>query len=139
MRGLLVLAVALSGFVEGCSRSICDEGDDVSTSAEGALFTLTCASGDLTQIVVTGPCTSGPTSGSYLPVYTTNGSSVTVYSPTPGVCHVELIFAAGFTYSADVTYVWQEEACGSRYAAPTSTSAEFAVDNPGDTCLDGGE
>ena len=83
-------------------------------------------------------CTNGPSSGLDLPVYSVNGPYVSVYSPTPGVCHVELIFATGFTYSADVTYIWQEGACNDQYAAPTSASAKFAVNNPSDTCGDGG-
>ena len=135
MRGVLMLATALAGLVDGCSNgSNCDAVGVI--SGGGANFTLTCGGSDLTQVVVTGPCTGGPTSGLELPVYTMDGPYVTVYSPTPGVCHVELTFATGFIYSVDVTYTWQGGECGNRYAGPTVKA--FTVNNPSDTCFDGG-
>jgi hypothetical protein len=52
-------------------------------------------------------------------------SIVFVQGQNPGVCHVELIFATGFTYSAVVTFASKAGAmCGdcacADYLAPTS-------------------
>src|SRR5579863_9504064 len=60
-----------------------------------AAFDLSCNPTDLTSVVLSGPCATGDTSPSgYL---WSRGVSFT--SPSPGVCHVELTFATGFTYS----------------------------------------
>ncbi len=69
--------------------------------------------------------------------------NVYVGTESPGVCHVELIFASGFTYSADVTFVLRPGGvcggpqckCGD-YVTPTSGS--FTVNNPNNTCVDAG-
>ncbi len=65
---------------------------------------------------------------------------VAVPSPGPGVCDVELTFATGFTYSAEVTFASMTctTACGS-FIGPTA--GPFMVNNPGDTCvaLDAGD
>ena len=68
----------------------------------------------------------------------TSESDVTVFSAGPGVCHIELTFATGFTYSTDVTFTQVSEdgcACPSLFAA---TSGPFTVNNPSDTCVDAG-
>jgi hypothetical protein len=69
--------------------------------------------------------------------------AVFVESQDAGVCHVELTFAAGFTYSTDVTFAWQPGGvCGGPqckcedYLAPTS--GPFVVNNPSATCVDAG-
>lgn len=58
---------------------------------------------------------------------------VTVYSSSAGSCHIELTFATGFTYSADVTFTSQTEGlcpgCAP-YIGPTS--GPFTVNNPSD-------
>ncbi len=139
MRALVVAVAAAAALGQGCSNDDCGDrnGKDAPgaiISAEGAQFTLSCSS-DLTQVAVTGPCTNGPNSGLYLPVYDVEGRYVAVYSPSPGVCHVELVFSTGFTYSTDVTFTWQGQ-CGQHYAGPTTSA--FMVDDPSDACVDGG-
>jgi hypothetical protein len=69
--------------------------------------------------------------------------AVFVDSEDAGVCHIELTFAGGFTYTADVTFAWQPGGtCGGAqckcgdYLAPTS--GRFAVNNPSTTCIDAG-
>jgi hypothetical protein len=59
---------------------------------------------------------------------------VAVESAAPGVCHVELTFEAGFTYSADVTFATQSGGvCGGPQCkcpdciAPTTDA--FAIDS----------
>jgi hypothetical protein len=116
---------------EGCALGLfCnDDGTD-------AIFDLSCGATDLTSVVLSGPCATGDASPSN---YLDGGSSVIISSPSPGVCHVELTFATGFTYSADVTFV-SEGAGGQcvcpRNTAPTQTT--FTVNNPSTTCLDAG-
>jgi hypothetical protein len=66
--------------------------------------------------------------------------TVFVEGQSPGVCHVQLTFATGFTYSTDVTFATQSGGvcggpqckCGD-YLAPTS--GPFTVHNPSDTCV----
>jgi hypothetical protein len=65
---------------------------------------------------------------------------VFVESQSPGVCHIELTFATGFTYPADVTFTLHPGGvcggpqckCGD-YLAPTS--GPFTVNNPSNTCV----
>jgi hypothetical protein len=99
-----------------------------------AVFHLSCSSSDVANVVATGPCATDASLSSYL-----GNGSVFVQSPNPGVCHVELVFATGFTYSADVTFTSQPGGvCGGPqckcpdYVVPTS--GPFTVDNPNDTC-----
>ena len=59
---------------------------------------------------------------------------MSVGSPVPGTCHVELVFANGFTYSADVSFAFQNVGCGCpSWVAPTS--GPVTVNNPSDTCV----
>jgi hypothetical protein len=53
-------------------------------------------------------------------------------SPSPGVCHIELIFATGFTYSTDVMFNSQEGECAS---SNVPILGPFTVNNPSDTCV----
>jgi hypothetical protein len=104
-----------------------------------AIFDLSCGATDLTSVALSGPCATGDASPSnYL-----SGQSVEVSSPTPGVCHVDLTFATGFTYSADVTFeshtINQPICDGTEirpYVAPTQTP--FTVNTPSTTCVDAG-
>jgi hypothetical protein len=66
---------------------------------------------------------------------------VYIAATAPGVCHVGLTFADGFTYSTDVTFTSQTDPeppgcarCPS-YIAPASQTM-FMVNNPSDTCVE---
>jgi hypothetical protein len=131
----LGLLVVLGG--GGCnSTKICC---GLCPSPEPAVFQLACSANDLVSVVATGPCATPDAS---LSSYTGNGR-VFVDSQSPGVCHVELTFATGFTYSADVTFASQPGGvCGgpqckcADYLTPTS--GPFTVNNPSTTCVDAG-
>jgi hypothetical protein len=108
-------------------------------SNEQAVLQLSCGSNDLKSVTTTGPC-SMPEAG--LSSYVGNGS-VFVQSDGPGVCHIELTFATGFTYSADATFATHSGGvCGGPQCtcppviAPTQTT--FMVNNPSTTCVDAG-
>ncbi|HEY3815899.1 MAG TPA: hypothetical protein VGL81_01950 [Polyangiaceae bacterium] len=103
-----------------------------------AAFDLSCNQTDLTSVVLSGPCATGDTSPSrYL---WSRGVSFT--SPSPGVCHVELVFATGFTYSRDVTFTVQSvtmpPGCAQCPSFIAPTQGFFTVDNPSNTCVDAG-
>lgn len=97
----------------------------------GVAFLLACNPNDLTRVVVTGPCADPDAS---LESYTGAATKwmVGVFSPSPGVCHIELQFATGFTYATDVTFTSQSDVCGS-FIGPTSSP--YHVNNPPNTCL----
>jgi hypothetical protein len=101
-----------------------------------ATFNLSCSATDLTNVAVSGPCATDDAS----PSYYVAGQSIEINSPTPGVCHVELTFATGFTYSTDVNFMSQTApnppVCCPLLTAPTQTS--FTVNNPSTTCVDAG-
>lgn len=104
------------------------------------MFELSCAPTDLASISVSGPCATGDASNSQEPLGPT-GTAVGVASPSPGVCHVVLLFATGFRYAADVTFVSQSDTpppgCPvSHYTVPTQRT--FTVNNPSNTCVDAG-
>jgi hypothetical protein len=127
----LLVCTPLPGCVEG--RSACEFCRD----ATPATFHLSCSPNDLTSVVASGPCSMPNTAG--LAFQTpTSGSDVAVFSAGAGVCHIELTFATGFTYSTDVTFTQVSEdgcACPSLFAA---ISGPFTVNNPSDTCVDAG-
>lgn len=68
---------------------------------------------------------------------------VFVDSTGPGVCHVTLTFATGFTFATDVTFATRPGGvCGGpKCACPDyvgPTAGPFAVQNPSATCVDAG-
>jgi hypothetical protein len=66
-------------------------------------------------------------------------SQVSVTSSIPGVCHVQLVFATGFTFTTDVTFAsGTATACGTTVQYVGPSQVVFQVDNPVTTCLDGG-
>jgi hypothetical protein len=90
--------------------------------------------------------TSGPCATRYAGLSLTRGDdaaligTVFVDGQSPGVCHVELIFATGFTHRVDVTFGLRPGGrCGgpqckcADYLAPTS--GPVTVNNPSDTCV----
>jgi hypothetical protein len=115
-----------------------------------AILELTCGETDLTSINVSGPCATSDAGPPYLlaggvgsavsderPLGT--ASSVYVTSPTPGVCHVQLVFATGFTFTTDVTFVsGTASACGTTVQYVGPSPVVFQVNNPAATCLDAG-
>jgi hypothetical protein len=111
----------------------------VCIEAAYATFNLSCSPNDLVSVVATGPCAMPDASLSY---YTGTASQwfVAVGSTVPGDCHVELAFAPGFVYAADVSFSWQspdDPSCGCpSYIGPNAGS--FQVDNPRWTCVDAG-
>ena len=135
---IVALVGGVVAAVHGCSSS-----QDCCGSCpadEPAIFHLSCTSSDLTGVETTGPCERD--AGLSL----TRGDdaawvgTVFVQGQSPGVCHVKLTFATGFTYSADVTFATQSGGvCGGPQCkcgdilAPTS--GPFTVDNPSDTCV----
>jgi hypothetical protein len=89
---------------------------------------------DLTGVAVSGVCAT-PDGGVSAQTGRDKGL-VAVDSPGAGVCHVELTFADGFTYSNDVTFA-SRTVCGCpSFIGPTA--GPFMVDNPNDTCGEGG-
>ena len=106
-------------------------------TAVAATFELSCSPNDLTNVIATGPCATPDAALSW---YTGSATEwdVAVTSAGPGACHVELTFATGFTYSADVTFALQtiESPPGCPECPPYvgPTSGPFMVDNPSDTC-----
>jgi hypothetical protein len=66
------------------------------------------------------------------------GQSISINSASAGVCHVELTFATGFTYSTAVTFESQSApkppVCCPLLTAPTQST--FTVNNPSTTCVD---
>ncbi len=138
---LAMLAPLLAGLDAGCSDP-CGTPNNITAVAAGVAFRLSCSPNDLTNVEVTGPCARNPPDGGFrvydpdagLQWYTGAATElfVSVFASAPGVCHIELIFATGFTYSQDVTFDWQGT-CGQHYIGPTS--GPFTVDNPSDTCV----
>jgi hypothetical protein len=107
-------------------------------SAEFATFDLNCSHNDLVSVTASGPCSMPDAS---LTWYTGAATeyTVSVGSTSPGICHVDLAFATGFTYSADVTFTSQtlSSAPGCpecHFIGPTG--GPFVVGNPSDTCVD---
>jgi hypothetical protein len=102
---------------------------------EPALFDFTCATTDLVSIAATGACVDTWKNNS--------GNHAYVGSHEAGPCHVVLMFATGFTYAADVTFVSMPNTTCDQSCAPQiePTSGPFQVDNPPDTCVavDGGD
>src|SRR5579863_4562546 len=99
-----------------------------------ATLNLSCSATDLTNVTVSGPCS---TDGA--PWYEATGSWIDITSPSAGVCHVELTFATGFVYSTDVTFTMppaDPSVCCNWATTPTQTT--FTVNNPSATCVDAG-
>ncbi len=128
---LLAPAALLAVLVGGCSEC---PADNSITEAAFATFNLSCATNDIANVLVTGPCANADAGPQWYtgapPVW-----SVGLESPSPGTCHIEIVFATGFTYAADVAFTWQGGECR-HYIGPTS--GPFTVNNPSDTCLDAG-
>jgi hypothetical protein len=130
--------------VDAAVRGVADDGScDLPPSLPTqALFFLSCygadpftstAVADLTSIAISGPCASDDAAV----LNEVQAQAVYLSSPSPGVCHVELTFATGFTYSTDVTFQPMTRVnCGTTAAYVGPTQVVFDVNNPSDTCVD---
>ena|SRR5579863_7586584 len=133
----LSLLVAFGGV--GCGQKSCPP--ETCAANELATFDLSCVPTNLTSVALSGACATDDASPANY-VFGPNSAYLRFGSPHPGVCHVELTFATGFRYSADVTFVSESggaNACGgtcSSFVAPTQGT--FAVNNPSITCVDAG-
>lgn len=127
--GLLSLAVLLAGNV-GCSNK-CPPNTIVDRVA-GPALELSCAQTDLMSVTLTGPCSNA--SAGAPKGYIVNQGSILIVSQTPGLCHVELGFATGFTYSADINFTTMTDGCGGTFVGASQT--QYWVDNPSSTCVD---
>lgn len=131
----LYLVIAL---VAACiSRTVCP-----GSCPEGgsALLQLACTPTEPVSVTASGPCAVSDDAGApYVNLWhAPSGSTVLVIgSPAPGVCHVLLTFASGFTYATDMNFDWQNVSptgCCPPFVGPTSSTNGYAVDNPPGTC-----
>jgi|SRR5580692_255594 hypothetical protein len=156
----LVAFVVTTG---GCSSNgPCDTLGEVPSTLTTATLELACATSTLSSVVASGPCAASCTA--FYPYQPSDGvaaglpwsgpcpnaiqlagqvQSVTVQGTDAGSCNVELSFSSGFTYSAVVSFsssTMPEPACGGEVTEPyfAPTPSMIMVDNPADTCLDGG-
>ena len=60
---------------------------------------------------------------------------VTFGATAAGTCHVTLVFATGFTYSTDVSFMEGSGGCPGCPNVLTPFPGSFAVNNPGNTCV----
>jgi hypothetical protein len=106
---------------------------------------LSCAPASVTSATLSGPCSPDATTGGSWPghrgfICSDKGvtpfvdcSEVFFETSGPGVCHVEIDFADGFTYSADVTYSAEAScACATPFLAASTN--KLMVNNPSATC-----
>jgi hypothetical protein len=137
---LLARTVAAFGLLaalasSGCShRDACNVIPDPPTEA---IFEPSCGVANLVAVDLSGPCATGDAGlSSYV-----SGESVAIASPSPGVCHVRLAFATGFTYSADVTFTSQATVadCVPSVSYVGPTQVDFPVTEPGGTCMASGD
>jgi hypothetical protein len=128
--GPLGVVVAAAGST-GCNAKACPA---IAYQRRPAIFDLSCASTDLTAVDVSGPCAvadAGTSPGFYV-----RGGQIAISSDVAGVCHVQLTFVSGPTYSTAVTFSATVDDCGTTSVEPTQST--FTVDNPSSTCADGG-
>jgi hypothetical protein len=109
---------------------------NVALSGACATFDLSCGAADLKNFFLSpGPCAMVDAgSSNYVSAY----GNIYVASPTPGVCHVELTFATGFTYSTDVTFTagTTPPGCGSPLSYVGPNPIFFTVNDPSTACED---
>jgi len=127
----------LVAFCVGCST---DYGCPANSCSAGVspIFNMSCGPTDLTSVTLSGPCATGDASPSNY-VWGYHGMFLGIESSQPGVCHVELTFATGFTYSTDVTFALQPDptrpGCAPCPAFVGPTQGRFMVNNPSTTCV----
>ncbi len=136
---VLPLGISLGLFGACSSESQSCPGVPCNPKAIGPVtFDLSCGPTDLTSVVVAGPCAADDASVSNY-VSGHDNQFVSVSSPSPGTCHIELKFESGFTFSTDVTFGWQTlsspPGCGSCPPYVGSNQGTVNVNNPSATCV----
>jgi hypothetical protein len=100
-----------------------------------ATLDLSCVDTDLTTENLSGACAVGDAG---ISLVGWDPSYVAVQALRAGDCHVELVFANGFTFSTDITFTTQTDdsdpQCPCQYLQPNPQT--IAVHNPSSTCLD---
>ena len=99
---------------------------------------LACGPSDLTTVNTSGACSEGSQPAWK---YLGGANSVSVPTEEPGDCHIELVFASGYTFATDIQFVSAKQPCSScsPHFDPASDQP-VAVPNPGSTCSgDAGE
>lgn len=125
----------LAAFAEGGCASHQDTCGSLPDLKTKAIFDLTCDAANLVSVGLSGPCATGDTS----PSNYRSSQGVEVGSPSPGVCHVVLTFATGFTYSTDVTFASQTaDGCDGPQSYVGPTTVVFSVADPAAACADAG-
>lgn len=145
MRSGNAIACALLGCVilmlAGCDVGNTHDCPFTCISSLGTSFDLACDPNDLVSVLVTGPCAIPDASvASY--TFPHSRRYVLIGAGSPGVCHVQLVFANGYTFSADVTFGVLDQGCGCpSYVGPVSAplgstpSGPITVPNPPSTCV----
>jgi hypothetical protein len=105
---------------------------------------LACAPADLVAVNVTGACAGdtikGAEAGVVAGYFHASGSPSILYvvATQVGICHVQLVFATGYTYSADAQITSVPSDVGGCPASTAATPSVLHVSNPAATCRDGG-
>jgi len=133
--GALLLGGACSWGLLGCSSSCnaCIEGMT-------ATLDLTCGPSNLSEVRLTGVCSSSSDVSASHYVFGNPPSHVWVASDQPGACHVELLFQTGFVFVTDIQFVASTEgSCSGCNPYPRPVPSEISVDNPPSTCVTVGD
>jgi hypothetical protein len=130
-------ALALVVVLPGCGPKLACPG--FCPGPGPAQFNLACAPTDLASVVLSGSCATDADASPANYVQGGNLSYLFINGTSTGTCHVELTFASGFTYSADVEFVPEQSENGCPVCSPyTATVGTFSVNNPSTTCVDAG-
>lgn len=135
-RRWVVVALAVGAGV-GCDRRDCPI---VTIEDQPAIFNLSCGPTNVTDVALSGSCSTGD-AGLPKNLFGRSMKSIAIASSNAGDCHVVLTFATGFVFSGDVTFVSHTDPPGSDCQSPPytePTQGTFVVNNPSDTCVDGG-
>lgn len=127
---LCALAAGICPLVLGCSS-----GCDGCITNVSATLQLSCGPTDLTAVKLTGPCPSFADGGVGEYVTGTTDRIVVFGATSPGTCHVTLVFATGYTFTADVNFFYGSGGCPGCPEVLTPGSGLIMVNNPSDTCL----
>lgn len=133
------LAWLLTAALPGCSQGR----GDCPGGCAGPGFVeldLACSPSDLVGVNVSGPCIA-PDAGPSGYFSGSERSALYIDSLQAGTCHVQLLFATGYSYSVDVQFTSQANDVPAGCPCSTTiqpTQQTFDVDNPAATCQDAG-
>jgi hypothetical protein len=127
---LCVLAAGICPLALGCSTG----GGPCLENSSAALL-LSCGPSDLTAVKLSGPCPPLGDGGVGEYVSGTTGRLVSFGATNAGTCHVTLVFATGYTFAADVTFLYASGGCPGCAQVLMPTTGSIMVNNPNDTCL----